>query len=146
MTKPQTNFYQHISSNRKAAYDYHIIDNYEAGIVLKGFEIKSIRGHKCSLSGSYAIIENGEAFLVGMHIDRYSEQCEPTRTRKLLLTKKEIRELAEASNKDGYTLIPLDVIISKGYAKILIGVAIGKKKWDKRETLKRQEAERDMKK
>lgn len=136
---------KHITSNRKAAFDYHIVDTFTAGIVLKGCEIKSIRNHQCSLVGSYAVVKNDEVFLIGMHIDQYKEVTDPIRTRKLLLNKKEIRELKSISDRDGYTIIPLEVIIRNGFAKIVIGVAIGKKQHDKRNSLKSKEAAKDIK-
>ena len=132
-------------TNRKARYDYEIEDTYEAGIVLKGTEIKSIRNGKAQLKDSYAILKNGEVFLLNMHISAYEKgnifNHEETRTRKLLLHKKEIKKILELSTREGYTIIPLKIYIKNGKAKVLIGLAKGKKLYDKRESIK----ERDLK-
>ncbi len=136
-----------IYNNRKAYFDYTILDEFIAGIALKGFEIKSIRDYKCSLAGSYAHIENNECFVVGMHIDRYGNQLsDPQRDRKLLLTKKEIRYLKETLDKNqGQTLIPLEVIIERGHAKLILALAAGKKKHDKRNALKEKQMVKEIK-
>lgn len=134
--------------NRKARFDYEIEDTYEAGMVLKGTEIKSIRNGKANIKDSYAIIKNDEIFLLNMHIALYKEgnqfNHEETRTRKLLLHKKEIRKLK--IEMEGYTLVPLKVYFKDGRAKVLIGVARGKKNYDKRETIKKRDIEREMQK
>ncbi len=136
--------------NRKARFDYFIEDTYEAGIVLKGTEIKSIRQGKCNLKDSYALIKNNEAFLINAHIASYEKgnifNHEETRTRKLLLNSSEILKLKSKLDAEGYTLIPLKLYIKKGFAKVLIGVAKGKKDYDKRESIKKKDIEREMRK
>ena len=126
--------------NRKARYDYEIEDEYEAGIVLTGTEIKSIRLGKANIKDSYAIIKNNEAYLLNTHISEYSEgnrfNHEETRTRKLLLHKKEIYKLRDKLEIEGYTLVPLKIYFVKGRAKVLIGVAKGKKNYNKKETIR----------
>lgn len=134
--------------NRKARYDYEIEDTYEAGIVLSGTEVKSIRLGKINIKDSYAIIKNNEAFLLNTHISLYEEgnifNHEESRTRKLLLHKKEIKKLKNKVEMEGYTLIPLKVYFVKQKVKVLIGLAKGKKNYDKRETIKKREAMREM--
>ena len=137
-------------TNRKAKYNYEIEDTYEAGIVLKGTEIKSIRNGKAQLKDSYAIIKNNEVFLLNMHISAYEQgnifNHEETRTRKLLLHKKEIFKIRDKINQEGYTLIPIKVYFSKNKAKVLLGIARGKKTYDKRETIKARDIDREVKK
>lgn len=136
--------------NRKARFDYFISDTYESGIVLKGTEIKSIREGKCNLKDSYVVIRNNEAYLLNAHISAYEKgnifNHEETRTRKLLLNKMEILKLSSKINIEGYTLIPLKLYFKNGRAKLLIGVAKGKKEFDKRETIKERDIEREMRK
>lgn len=136
--------------NRKANYDYAIEDTVEAGIVLTGTEIKSIRNGNANLKDSYAIIRNNECFLLNMHISEYKEgnqfNHEEKRTRKLLLHKKEINKLQNKIILDGYTLVPLKLYFSKNKAKILLGVGKGKKSFDKRETIKKRDEMREIKK
>lgn len=136
--------------NRKAKFDYFIEDTYEAGIVLKGTEIKSIREGKCNLKDSYAIIRNNEVFLLNAHIFSYDKgnlfNHEETRTRKLLLNKKEILKLRTKLDVEGYTVIPLKIYFKKGLAKVLIGIAKGKKDYDKRESIKKRDIEREIRK
>lgn len=136
--------------NRKAKFDYFIEDTYEAGIVLKGTEIKSIREGKCNLKDSYAIIRNNEVFLLNAHISSYDKgnlfNHEETRTRKLLLNKKEILKLRTKLDVEGYTVIPLKIYFKKGLAKVLIGIAKGKKDYDKRESIKKRDIEREIRK
>lgn len=135
-------------TNRKARYDYEIEDTYEAGIVLKGTEIKSIRSGKAQLKDSYAILKNGEVFLLNMHISAYEKgnifNHEETRTRKLLLHKKEILKIRDRIDQEGYTLIPMKVYFVKNHAKVLLGIARGKKNYDKRETIKKRDIEREL--
>ena len=135
-------------TNRKARYDYEIEDTYEAGIVLKGTEIKSIRNGKAQLKDSYAILKNGEVFLLNMHISAYEKgnifNHEETRTRKLLLHKKEILKIRDRIDQEGYTLIPIKVKIEKNHAKVLLGIARGKKNYDKREAIKKRDVEREL--
>ena len=134
--------------NRQANHNYFVIDTYEAGIALTGTEIKSIRMGKCNIKDSYAIIKNSEIFLLNVHISAYDKgnifNHEETRTRKLLLHKKEILKLMNNVNLDGYTLIPLKIYFVKGRAKVLLGVCKGKKTYDKKETLKVRDLDREM--
>jgi SsrA-binding protein len=135
-------------NNRKANYDYEIVETIETGIVLKGTEIKSIRDGKANLKDSYAIVKNNECFLLNMHISHYKEgnifNHEETRTRKLLLHKKEILKLNNKITLDGFTLIPLKLYFKGNKAKILLGIAKGKKNYDKREAIKKRDIERDL--
>ncbi|SRR5690606_19338822 len=137
-----------IAQNKKAYHDYFIEETYEAGIVLKGTEIKSIRAGRVNLKDSYAQIKDGEVFLIGMHISPYEKgnrfNHDPERTRKLLLHKREINKLVGETKQAGYSLVPLKIYLKNGYAKVLIGLAKGKKKYDKREELKRKEAKREI--
>lgn len=134
--------------NRKARYDYEIEDTYEAGIVLTGTEIKSIRQGKANIKDSYAIIRNNEIFLINTHISLYDEGNRfnhvETRTRKLLLHKKEIYKLRDKLEIEGYTLVPLKIYFVKGRAKVLIGVAKGKKNYNKKESIKERDIKREM--
>ena len=133
--------------NRKANFEYFIEERYEAGIELKGTEIKSIRKGSCDIKDSFIIIKNQEAFLLNTYIAKYEEgnifNHEERRTRKLLLHKKEIKKLLEASSKYGYSLIPLSIYLKKGKAKVEVGVCKGKKLYDKRETIKKRDLERE---
>ena len=135
-------------NNRKAKYDYQIFEEIEAGIVLTGTEIKSIRQGKANLKDSYATIKKGEALLLNMHISPYEQgnifNHEETRTRKLLLHKKEILKLQDKIKLEGFTLVPLKLYFKKNKAKILLGVAKGKKTYDKRETIKKRDIEREL--
>lgn len=136
--------------NRKARYDYEIEETYEAGIALTGTEIKSIRNGKAQLKDSYAIIKNGEVFLLNMHISPYEKgnifNHEETRTRKILLHKKEILKIRDRIEQEGYTLIPIKIYFKQSNAKILLGIARGKKNYDKRETIKKRDIDRELKK
>ncbi|WP_141432622.1 SsrA-binding protein SmpB [Bacillus sp. 03113] len=137
-----------IAQNKKANHDYFIEETYEAGIVLQGTEIKSIRGGRVNLKDSYARIQNGEVFLYSMHVSPYEQgnryNHDPLRTRKLLLHKKQIAKLIGDTKEVGYSLVPLKLYLKNGYAKVLVGLARGKKKYDKREDLKKKEAKRDI--
>ena len=134
--------------NKKATFDYFIEEEIESGIVLKGSEIKSIRLGLANLKDSYAIIRNGEVFILNMYIGKYKEanifNHDERRTRKLLLNKKEILKLRDKLEIDDYTLIPIKLYIKNNKAKILLGVAKGKKKYDKREALKEKTIKRDI--
>ena len=134
--------------NRKARYDYEIIDKYEAGIVLTGTEIKSIREGKVNIKDSYAIIRNNEIYLLNTHISQYKEgnifNHEEDRTRKLLLHKKEIYKLRDKLEVEGYTIVPLKIYFVKNKAKVLLGVAKGKKNYNKKETIKERDIKREM--
>ena len=136
--------------NRKALYDYSISDTYEAGIVLTGTEIKSIRDGKANLKDSYAIVRNGEVFIVNMHISHYENgnifNHNETRTRKLLLHKNEILKIKDKISIKGYTLVPIKLYFSKNKAKILLGIGKGKKIYDKREALKEKDINRQIRK
>ena len=136
--------------NRKAKFDYEILDTYEAGIVLKGTEIKSLRMGNANIKDSYAIIKNNEAFLLNMHISTYKQgnqfNHDETRTRKLLLHKKEIYKLRDKVEMNGYTIVPLKVYFSKNYVKVLVGLGKGKKNYDKREAMKKRDTELYLKK
>ncbi|MFC3931429.1 SsrA-binding protein SmpB [Streptococcus dentapri] len=138
-----------LAQNRKARHDYTIVDTIEAGLVLTGTEIKSIRAARIQLKDGYAQLKNGEAWLVNVHIAPFEQgniwNQEPERTRKLLLKKREISRLENELKDSGMTLIPLKVYIKHGFAKVLIGLAKGKHDYDKRETIKRREQERDIK-
>ena len=134
--------------NRKANFDYEIIETFEVGIVLTGTEIKSIRLGKANLKDSYAIIKNNEIYLLNMHISKYDQgnifNHEETRTRKLLMHKKEILKLRDKLDLEGFTLIPLKLYFKGSKAKILLGLAKGKKNYDKRETIKKKDIERQL--
>ena len=136
--------------NRQASFNYFIEETYEAGIVLTGTEIKSIRLGKCNIKDSYVIIRNNEAFLLNAHISPYEQgnifNHEETRTRKLLLNKKEILKLNDKLNIEGYTLIPLKIYFVKSRAKVLVGVCKGKKNYDKRESIKEKDLQRELSK
>ena len=136
--------------NRQASFNYFIEDTYEAGIVLKGTEIKSIRLGKCNIKDSYVIIRNNEAYLLNTHISHYEKgnifNHEETRTRKLLLNKKEILKLNNKINIEGYTLIPLKIYFVKGRAKVLVGLCKGKKNYDKRESIKEKDIKKELNK
>ncbi len=135
--------------NKKAYFDYYVEKEIESGIVLKGTEIKSIRKGNADLKDSYVIIKNKEAYIINMYIAKYEEgnrfNHEERRTRKLLLHKKEINKLGEETNKEGYTIIPLKLYLKNGKAKILIGLCKGKHLYDKRETIKKRDLEREAK-
>ncbi|MFC0469874.1 SsrA-binding protein SmpB [Halalkalibacter kiskunsagensis] len=137
-----------IAQNKRAGHDYFIEETYEAGIVLKGTEIKSMRLGRMNLKDSFARIVNGEMYLHNAHISEYEQgnryNHDPTRARKLLLHKKQINTLIGQTQQKGYSLVPLKVYLKNGFAKVLIGLAKGKKNYDKRETLKRQDAKREV--
>jgi SsrA-binding protein len=137
-----------VTQNRKARHDYHILDKFEAGIVLKGTEVKSLRAAKASMKDSYARIEGGEIFLHNFHISHYEKGSyfnhDPLRIRKLLLHKKEIRKLTGKVEERGLTLVPLKIYFSRGKAKIEIALAKGKKQYDRREDIARRDVQREM--
>jgi SsrA-binding protein len=137
-------------SNRKAYYEYHIDDKYIAGMVLTGTEIKSIRAGKVSFQDSYCIFDKGELYVKSLHIAEYAfgtiHNHEPTQERKLLLQRRELRKLENSIKEKGFTIIPLRIFLTeKGIAKMEIGLARGKKIYDKRETIKNRESDRDIK-
>ena len=137
-----------VTTNRKAFHDYTIFEKFVAGIVLTGTEIKSIRKNAINLKDSFCIIEDNEIFLYNCHIspyeqgNRYNHKAE--RTRKLLLTKKEILKMHSKIKKDGYTIVPLEVFITKGFAKVEIALAKGKKLHDKRDDIAKKDQKREM--
>ena len=135
------------ANNSKAGFDYEILETIEAGLVLEGHEVKSIKTGKASIKGSYVKIINEEPYLIGANISPYQpantpKDYDPQRSRKLLLSKNEISTLIGTSQAHGLTLIPLKIYGKKGRLKLLIGVARGKKKYDKREAIKRKDAQR----
>lgn len=137
-----------ITTNRKAFYDYTIFEKYIAGIVLTGTEIKSVRKSAINLKDSFCKIEDNEIFLYNCHISPYEQgnrfNHKAERTRKLLLTKKEILKMHSKIKKDGYTIVPLEVFIVKGFAKVEIGLAKGKKLYDKRESLAKKDQQLEI--
>lgn len=137
-----------VTENRKARHDYFIEESYEAGIALVGTEVKSLRSGKANLKDSYAALENGEIFLNNMHISPYTEgnrfNHEPRRKRKLLLHKKEIFRLVGKTKDKGYTLIPLKIYFKRGKAKVELALARGKHSYDKRKTLAKKDAQREI--
>lgn len=137
-----------LAQNKKANHDYFIEETYECGIVLQGTEIKSARRGKVQLKDSFARIINGEVFLMNAHISHFEEgnrfNHDPLRVRKLLLHNKQIMKLVGLTKEQGYTLVPLKMYLKNGFAKVLLGLAKGKKDYDKRETLKTKDANRDI--
>lgn len=137
-----------IANNKKAYHDFFIEDKYEAGISLFGTEIKSIRMGKCSIKESYIEINKGEAFIVGMNISPYEKgnifNKDPLRVRKLLLHKQEIEKLLGRTSEKGYTIMPLQVYLKDGKAKVEIGLAKGKKLYDKRESIAKKDQRREL--
>ncbi|CAG1769120.1 SsrA-binding protein [uncultured bacterium] len=137
-----------VTSNRKARHEYFIVQSYEAGIVLTGTEVKSLRAGKCNLTDSYALIDNGEIWLTGFHISEFTHgnlnNHDPMRKRKLLLNRSEIRKLQNKVNEKGCTLIVLSIYFKNGNAKAELALAKGKKLYDKRETIAKKDLEREM--
>ena len=138
-----------VAQNKKVRHDYSIVDTIEAGIVLTGTEIKSVRAARIQLKDGYAQIKNGEAWLINVHIAPFEQgniwNQDPDRTRKLLLKKKQITKLQNDLKGTGMTLVPLQVYLKNGFAKVLLGIVKGKHDYDKRESIKRREQERDIK-
>ena len=134
--------------NRKARHDYKVEETFEAGLVLKGTEVKSIRAGKASFTDAFAYLKNGEVFLRELYIKPYEHGSyynhDPRRERKLLLNKKEIRQLDKFVQQKGYTLVPLKMYFKRGNAKVLIGVAKGKKSFDKRDSIKEKDVKRQI--
>ncbi|MFI6759017.1 SsrA-binding protein SmpB [Micromonospora sp. NPDC050417] len=137
-----------VASNRKARHDYAILDTYEAGMALTGTEVKSLRAGRASLVDAFAQERSGELYLHGMHIPEYAQGTwtnhEPRRTRKLLLNRIEINRLLGKLKESGLTLVPLSVYFSDGWAKVEIGLARGKKSYDKRQDLAKRDADREI--
>jgi SsrA-binding protein len=136
-----------VATNREAHHNYHIIETHECGIALTGTEVKSIKEGRCNLKDSYGLIRNGEAWLLNAHISPYShghrDNHDPTRTRKLLLHRREIDRLAGKAQEKGLALIPTRMYLKKGRIKLELAIAKGKKLYDKRETERRREADRE---
>lgn len=137
-----------VVNNKKASFNYFLSDFLEAGLVLKGTEIKSIKEGKVSISDAYVVFKNGEAFILNMNISEYDKgnifNHDPLRTRKLLLNKHEILKYEQKTIKDGYTVVPTRLYLNKGRAKLEIALAKGKKNFDKREAIKERDDKRDM--
>lgn len=137
-------------NNRKAHFNYEIEETYEAGIALTGSEVKSIRNGNANIKESYGIIRKNECFILNMHISNYKEASlfnqEETRTRKLLLKKKEIKEIKNKLELDGYSFVPIKLYFKNNHAKLLMGIGRGKKLYDKRETIKKRDQERELRK
>lgn len=137
-----------VATNRKARRDYEIAETYEAGLVLKGTEVKSLRRGSCSLKDGFALIKEGQAFLYNVYIAPYEAGShynpDPNRPRKLLLHKQEIVRLATKVSERGYTLVPLKVYFRDGHAKVELALAKGRAKYDKREKIKKKEQEREL--
>lgn len=137
-----------VARNRKARHEYEIIEEYEAGLALKGAEVKSLREGNASFTDSFGLVEGGEVWLHNLHIAPYGQASidapDPTRPRKLLLHKREIERLASKTAERGLTLVPLDIHFTRGYAKVKLALARGKKLYDKREDLKRRAMRREV--
>jgi len=153
MAKPEkqsdkSNGIQSIARNKRARFDYHILETWEAGLVLTGTEVKSLRDGRANISDAYGIVKDGEVFLLNLHISQYERggysNHEPARTRKLLLHRKEIRRLIGAVEREGLTLIPLELYFKDGVAKVALALGKGKKLHDKRDTERSRDAEREM--
>lgn len=139
---------QSVAKNRRASHDYQILESWEAGIVLTGTEVKSLRDGKANISDAYGILRDGEVYLINLHISPYERggyvNHEPTRTRKLLLHRREIRKMIGAVERQGLTLVPLELYFSGGHAKVALALGKGKKLHDKRDDAKKRDDERDM--
>ncbi|MFN2432024.1 MAG: SsrA-binding protein SmpB [Gemmatimonadota bacterium] len=137
-----------VARNRKAFHDYEILETFEAGLVLVGPEVKSIRNGRVNLKDGFAAIERGELWLHNVHISPYEaanrHNVEPTRARKVLLHRGQLRRLVGKAAEKGLTIVPLDVHFSRGFAKVTLGLARGKRQFDKRESLRRRELDREM--
>jgi SsrA-binding protein len=137
-----------VTTNRKARHNYTVLDTIEAGLVLKGTEVKSLRQGNANVTDGYALIQHGEVWLLGMHVSPYLQgsysNVDPLRNRKLLLHRKEIRKLLGRTAEQGVTLVPLRVYFKKNVAKVLLGICRGKKEYDKRHDIAEREAARDI--
>jgi SsrA-binding protein len=146
--KPKADAIETIARNKRARHDYHIMETWEAGIVLTGTEVKSMRDGKANLTDAYGIVKDGEVFLLNMHVQPYAHgnqfNHEPTRTRKLLLNKREIRKMIGSVERQGLTLVPLELYFKNGKAKVALALGKGKKEFDKRDDLRKRDDERDM--
>ena len=147
-TPDSTDELQVVARNKRARHDYHILETWEAGLVLTGTEVKSLRDGKANLADAYGVVNGGEVFLLNLHISPYEQgnyfNHEPTRTRKLLLHRKEIRKLIGAVERQGLTLVPLDLYFKRGVAKITLALGKGKKLHDKRADEQKRDAEREI--
>lgn len=148
MAEPQDKTRKLVATNRRARFEYELLDTYEAGLVLRGPEVKSLRAGKASLTDAYAVVRRGEAYLVNAHISPYEEagreNADPRRERKLLLHRAEIARLAGDVSERGFTLVPLSLYFKDGRAKVELALARGKKLYDKRETIRRREEDREV--
>lgn len=148
MAEPEEKTRQSVARNKRASHDYHILETWEAGLVLTGSEVKSLRNGRANIGDAYAILRDGEVYLINLHISPYEQASyfnhDPTRTRKLLLHKKEIRKMIGAVERQGLTLIPLELYFKKGKAKVALALGKGKKLHDKRADIKKKDAEREM--
>lgn len=148
MSKDDAPETQSIARNKRARHDYHILETWEAGLVLSGTEVKALRDGNANISDAYAIVKDGEVFLLNLHIAPYEQgnqfNHDPTRTRKLLLHRKEIRRMIGAVERQGLTLIPLELYFKRGIAKVALALGKGKKLHDKRDTARERDAEREI--
>ena len=148
MTRDMDGAEKLVAQNRRARHDYFILETIEAGLVLSGTEVKSLRAGKASLGEAYATVEGGEAWVIQLHIPPYEQgnrwNLDPVRRRKLLVHRKEIERLEAAVAQKGQTVVPLKLYFSNGRAKLLIGIAKGKKSFDKRATIAERDAKREM--
>jgi SsrA-binding protein len=148
LKKHHTKAANEVANNRKARHDYNILETYEAGIALTGTEIKSVRASKMNIKDGFVQARNGELWLENVNISIYDQgnifNHDPLRNRKLLLHKKEIRKISSSIQEKGITVVPLKVYLKHGFAKVLIGIAEGKKQYDKRETIKKRDQEREI--
>ena len=139
---------QSIARNRRASHEYHILETWEAGLVLRGTEVKSLREGKANITDAFGIVKDGEIWLLNMHVSPYERggyvNHEAERTRKLLLHRKEIRRLIGAVERQGLTLVPLEVYFRKGKAKVRLALAKGKQQHDKRQALREKDAQREV--
>ncbi len=150
LAHPISNGMKVYAENRKARFDYEVLEDYKAGIELTGFEVKAVKAGKLSLAGSYVSIRGGEAFLLGAEVQPYQAKNEPLdfdgkRVKKLLLNKDEIESLRKAEDTKGLTIVPLKVYNTGRFLKVDVAIARGKKQFDKRETIKKRDTERDLK-
>src|SRR5215204_1582433 len=147
-TAESSNDIESVARNKRARHDYHIMETWEAGLVLTGTEVKSLRNGKANLTDAYGVVNGGEVYLINLHISPYDQgnyfNHEPTRTRKLLLHRKEIRKLIGSVEREGLTLVPLELYFKRGRAKVAIALGKGKKLHDKRADLRKKDDERDM--
>jgi SsrA-binding protein len=137
-----------VARNKRARHEYHILETWEAGIVLTGTEVKSLRDGKANLTDAYGIVKDGEVYLLNLHVSPYEQgnqfNHDPTRTRKLLLHRREIRRMIGSVERQGLTLVPLELYFKRGRAKVALALAKGKQAHDKREDIKRKDDEREM--